>query len=154
MPPGSTITVEDVEKVAAHDANTVHTSSTATIHVNDPDTAKQVIVDGHGLCQFTFIRSVLSFNYHDPATELLFVFASPVASSISSPSLSVISAHLKTQPGVILEKMTLSIFVLAYAIGPLFWGLLSELCGRLFVLQVSNIRFLGMSLVFGCFSKH
>jgi hypothetical protein len=127
------MTVEDVEKVAAHDANTVHTSSTATIHVNDPDTAKQVIVSWDGpedrnwsnyrrwmgtvFVSFTFIRSVPSFNYHDPATELLFVFASPVASSISSPSLSVISAHLKIQPGVILEKMTLSIFVLAYAIG-------------------------------------
>ncbi|KAJ7858270.1 MFS general substrate transporter [Mycena olivaceomarginata] len=71
-----------------------------------------------------------------------FTFMSPVASSISSPSLSAISADLKIQPGSILENMTLSIFVLAYAIGPLFWGPLSELCGRLLVLQVSNIWFL------------
>ncbi|KAJ7715688.1 MFS general substrate transporter [Mycena metata] len=69
-----------------------------------------------------------------------FTFISPVASSISSPSLSAISADLKIQPGSILENMTLSIFVLAYAIGPLFWAPLSELCGRLIVLQVSNIR--------------
>ncbi|THU96909.1 MFS general substrate transporter [Dendrothele bispora CBS 962.96] len=72
----------------------------------------------------------------------LFTFISPVASSISSPSLSAISADLGIQPGSILENMSLSIFVLAYALGPLFWGPLSELYGRLPILQISNIWFL------------
>ncbi|KAJ7662927.1 MFS general substrate transporter [Mycena rosella] len=72
----------------------------------------------------------------------LFTFISPVASSISSPALPAISTQLKIQPGSVLENMTLSIFVLAYAIGPLFWGPLSEIFGRLLVLQVSNIWFL------------
>ena len=38
--------------------------------------------------------------------------------------------------------MSLSIFVLAYALGPLFWGPLSELYGRVLTIQTSNIMFL------------
>ncbi|KAJ8082471.1 hypothetical protein PM082_008326 [Marasmius tenuissimus] len=72
----------------------------------------------------------------------LFTFISPVGSSISSPSLPAISRDLGIPPGSILENMTLSIFVLAYALGPLIWGPLSELFGRLVILQVSNIWFL------------
>ncbi|KAF8890418.1 MFS general substrate transporter [Infundibulicybe gibba] len=72
----------------------------------------------------------------------LFTFISPVASSISSPALPAISKALDIPPGSILENMSLSIFVLAYALGPLIWGPLSELFGRLVILQVSNIWFL------------
>ncbi|KAF8075787.1 MFS general substrate transporter [Lyophyllum atratum] len=72
----------------------------------------------------------------------LFTFISPVASSISSPALSSISRDLGIPPGSILENMSLSIFVLAYALGPLIWGPLSELYGRLVIIQVSNIWFL------------
>jgi MFS family permease len=53
------------------------------------------------------------------------------------------SADLGIAPGSVLENMTLSIFVLAYALGPLLWGPLSELFGRLVILQVSNMWFLG-----------
>ncbi|KAF8589200.1 MFS general substrate transporter [Ramaria rubella] len=72
----------------------------------------------------------------------LFTFISPVASSISSPSLPLISADLHISSGSALENMTLSIFILAYALGPLVWGPLSELFGRLPILQVSNMWFL------------
>lgn len=72
----------------------------------------------------------------------LFTFISPVGSSISSPVLSAISSDLGIPRGSILENMSLSIFVLAYALGPLIWGPLSELYGRLVILQVSNIWFL------------
>ncbi|KAI3610705.1 mfs multidrug [Moniliophthora roreri] len=72
----------------------------------------------------------------------LFTFISPVASSISSPSLPAISKDLNIVSGSILENMSLSIFVLAYALGPLIWGPLSELFGRLIILQISNIWFL------------
>ncbi|KAJ7776238.1 MFS general substrate transporter [Mycena metata] len=147
MPPRSTMAVKDVEK-AAHDANTVHTSSTATIHVKHPDTAKQRIVSWDGPEDRENPRN---WSNHRRWTVTVvvsfFTFISPVASSISSPSLSAISADLKIQPGSILENMTLSIFVLAYAIGPLFWGPLSELCGRLIVLQVSNIWFLAFNTI-------
>ncbi|KIJ36526.1 hypothetical protein M422DRAFT_61151 [Sphaerobolus stellatus SS14] len=72
----------------------------------------------------------------------LFTFISPVASSISSPSLPLIANDLNIPPGSVLENMTLSIFVLAYALGPLIWGPLSELFGRLPILQLSNMFFL------------
>lgn len=44
--------------------------------------------------------------------------------------------------------MTLSIFVLAYAIGPLFLGPLSEIYGRVKVLQIANLFYLAWNL--GC----
>ncbi|KXN88346.1 hypothetical protein AN958_07491, partial [Leucoagaricus sp. SymC.cos] len=72
----------------------------------------------------------------------LFTFISPVGSSISSPALPQISRDLNIPPGSVLENMTLSIFVLAYSLGPLIWGPLSELFGRLIILQISNIWFL------------
>lgn len=46
------------------------------------------------------------------------------------------------------ESLTLSIFVLAYAIGPLFLGPLSEMYGRVIVLQISNLLYLFFNL--GC----
>ncbi|PFH46378.1 hypothetical protein AMATHDRAFT_88360 [Amanita thiersii Skay4041] len=73
-----------------------------------------------------------------------FTFISPVGSSISSPALPQISADLNIPPGSVLENMSLSIFVLAYALGPLIWGPLSELYGRQIILQISNIWFLSM----------
>ncbi|KAJ7847612.1 MFS general substrate transporter [Mycena olivaceomarginata] len=116
----STIAVEDVEK-AAPDINTVHTSSTATIHVNDPE---QVIVSWDGPEDPENPRN---WSNHRRWTVTVvvsfFTFISPVASSISSPSLSAISADWGSSQ-------------------PLFWGPLSELCGRFLVLQVSNIWFL------------
>jgi len=42
---------------------------------------------------------------------------SPVGSSISSPALPQISRDLKIPQGSVLEDMSLSIFVLAYALG-------------------------------------
>lgn len=45
-------------------------------------------------------------------------------------------------------RLALSIFVLAYAIGPLALGPLSEVFGRVYVLQVSNAWFFAWNL--GC----
>jgi len=42
----------------------------------------------------------------------------------------------------VLISMTVSVFVLAYAVGPLFLGPLSEIFGRSRVLQISNLFFL------------
>ncbi|KAG6816236.1 hypothetical protein H0H87_007563, partial [Tephrocybe sp. NHM501043] len=74
---------------------------------------------------------------------------SPVASSISSPALPQISRELGILPGSIFENMSLSIFVLAYALGPLIWGPLSELYGRLVILLISNIWFLVFNTLCG-----
>ena len=66
---------------------------------------------------FTFIRCVDRIRYCLHLSIELIRIRSPVASSISSPALPVISADLKIPPGSILENMSLSIFVLAYALG-------------------------------------
>ncbi|KAJ7452836.1 MFS general substrate transporter [Mycena latifolia] len=130
----------------AQDTNsfTTHTSSTTILPITHPDASKpQVTVAWDGPDDLENPRNWSNRRRWTVTVVVsFFTFISPVASSISSPSLPAISADLKIEPGSILENMTLSIFVLAYAIGPLFWGPLSELCGRLLVLQVSNIWFL------------
>lgn len=49
---------------------------------------------------------------------------------------------------VVESQLTISIFVLAYAIGPLFLGPLSEVFGRIIVLQLSNAFYCAWNL--GC----
>lgn len=76
-----------------------------------------------------------------------FTLVSPISSSMISPALPFISAEF----GITNEveaSLTLSIFVLAYAIGPLFLGPLSEIYGRVIVLQLSNLFYLAWNL--GC----
>jgi hypothetical protein len=88
---------------------------------------------------FTFIRCGRSHT-HPRGLNLAYALFSPVASSISSPSLPAISAQLSIPPGSVLENMSLSIFVLAYAIGPLFWGPLSEIYGTSKFLFAYNLQ--------------
>ncbi|KAJ7679300.1 MFS general substrate transporter [Mycena polygramma] len=129
--------VPDLEKaISAHDTNLIHSSTTI-----DQDASNIVSWDGPGDRENPRNWSNRR-RWTVTVVVSLFTFISPVASSISSPALPDISAALNIKPGSILENMSLSIFVLAYAIGPLFWGPLSELFGRLLVLQVSNIWFL------------
>lgn len=64
-----------------------------------------------------------------------------------APALTTISREFNIQNEV-QSAMTLSIFVLAYAIGPLFLGPLSELYGRVYVLQLANLFYLAFNL--GC----
>ncbi|KAJ5255819.1 hypothetical protein N7505_010970 [Penicillium chrysogenum] len=73
---------------------------------------------------------------HDPKlkwaatiTVSLFTFISPVSSSMVAPALPSLAADLKVTDEVVSQLM-LSIFVLAYAVGPLFLGPLSEIYGR------------------------
>lgn len=47
------------------------------------------------------------------------------------------------------SQLVLSIFVLAYAIGPLFLGPLSEIYGRVPVLQISNLVYLIFNIACG-----
>ncbi|KAK5149049.1 hypothetical protein LTR04_000147 [Oleoguttula sp. CCFEE 6159] len=76
-----------------------------------------------------------------------FTFISPVSSSMVAPALGAISAEFgitnQTE-----EALVLSIFVLAYAIGPLILGPLSEVYGRVPVLQLSNLFYLVWNI--GC----
>lgn len=60
--------------------------------------------------------------------------------------------HMAQDLGItntVVESMTLSIFLLAYAIGPLMLGPLSEIYGRVIVLQTSNLLYLVFNLACG-----
>ncbi|KAL8892891.1 MAG: hypothetical protein Q9205_005556 [Flavoplaca limonia] len=70
-----------------------------------------------------------------------FTFISPVSSSMVAPAISAIATEFNIT-NEIESQMVLSIFVLAYAIGPLFLGPLSEVYGRVPVLQMANLIYL------------
>jgi len=76
-----------------------------------------------------------------------FTFISPVSSSMVAPALGAMSADLQLTTSFE-QALVLSIFVLAYAVGPLFLGPLSEVYGRVRVLQLSNLFYLCWNL--GC----
>src|ERR1700716_3474733 len=76
-----------------------------------------------------------------------FTFISPVSSSMVAPALTSIASEFNISNEVELS-LTLSIFVLAYAVGPLFLGPLSEMYGRVIVLQLANAFYLCFNL--GC----
>lgn len=74
-------------------------------------------------------------------------FISPVTSAAIAPALNLIGDEFHVTSSV--EKsLMLSVFVLAYAVGPLLLGPLSEIYGRVYVLQVSNLFFLAFNV--GC----
>ena len=77
-----------------------------------------------------------------------FTFISPVSSSMVAPALPQMKQDLHVDNEV-LSQMMLSIFILAYGVGPLFLGPLSETFGRVPVLQLANLFFLVFNLVCG-----
>ncbi|KAJ5771769.1 MFS multidrug transporter [Penicillium odoratum] len=77
----------------------------------------------------------------------LFTFISPVSSSMVAPALDALKADLNISSEIV-TQLTMSIFILAYAVGPLFLGPLSEVYGRTIVLQLSNLFFLVFNI--GC----
>ncbi|KAL2042953.1 hypothetical protein N7G274_004011 [Stereocaulon virgatum] len=77
-----------------------------------------------------------------------FTFISPVSSSMVAPALSAIAADFNITSEVE-SQLVLSIFVLAYAVGPLFLGPLSEMYGRVPVLQLANLVYLIFNLACG-----
>ena len=81
-----------------------------------------------------------------------FTFISPVSSSMVAPAISSISKEFNITNEVE-QQLVLSVFVLAYAIGPLFLGPLSEIYGRVPVLQISNLFYLVFNIACG-FSRN
>ncbi|KAL8871381.1 MAG: hypothetical protein Q9174_002774, partial [Haloplaca sp. 1 TL-2023] len=82
-----------------------------------------------------------------------FTFISPVSSSMLAPALPAIAKDLNISTEVE-SQMVLSVFILAYAIGPLFLGPLSEVYGRVPVLQLANLVYLIFnSAAGGCKTK-
>ncbi|KAK7473098.1 hypothetical protein VKT23_001198 [Stygiomarasmius scandens] len=78
----------------------------------------------------------------------LFTFISPVSSSMVAPATGTIADEFGITSTVQIAMVT-SIFVLAYAIGPLILGPLSEIYGRSRVLQGANLFYLVWNLVCG-----
>ncbi|KAJ5151681.1 hypothetical protein N7492_009976 [Penicillium capsulatum] len=77
----------------------------------------------------------------------LFTFISPVSSSMVAPALPAMAKDLNVTDEVI-SQLCMSVFVLAYSVGPLFLGPLSEMYGRVIVLQLANLFFLVFNI--GC----
>ncbi|KAJ5094505.1 polyamine transporter 3 [Penicillium angulare] len=70
-----------------------------------------------------------------------FVFMSPLSSTIVAPALPAIASDLGiAQPAV--EQMVLSIFLLGFACGPLVASPLSEIYGRVRVVQTWNFMYI------------
>lgn len=65
-----------------------------------------------------------------------------------APALTSIAKEFNITSEVEIQ-LTLSIFVLAYAVGPLFLGPLSEIYGRVPVLQLSNLFYLIFNIACG-----
>ncbi|THH30533.1 hypothetical protein EUX98_g3669 [Antrodiella citrinella] len=78
----------------------------------------------------------------------LYAFASPAASSMISPASDQFDEKFGVTQEVVSQIVT-SVFVLAYAFGPLILGPLSELFGRNIVLQCSNLWFLIFNIACG-----
>ncbi|KAG7108059.1 Efflux pump vrtL like protein [Verticillium longisporum] len=76
-----------------------------------------------------------------------FTFLSPVSSSMVAPALKSIGQDLNISSSTE-QALIMSIFVLAYALGPLAWGPLSELYGRIIALQLTNLFYMFFNL--GC----
>ncbi|KAH9938543.1 multidrug resistance protein 4 [Fomitopsis serialis] len=77
----------------------------------------------------------------------LYTFITPLASSMMAPGLPQIAEHYKITNETV-TALTLSIFLLTFAIGPLFFGPISEMYGRTWVYHIANLLFLAFNL--GC----
>jgi Major Facilitator Superfamily len=77
-----------------------------------------------------------------------FTFISPIASTMVAPALEDIADEFGISTSI--EKvLIMSIFLLAYAVGPFVIGPLSEVFGRVVVLQSANMVFLLFNFVCG-----
>ncbi|KAF7346931.1 MFS domain-containing protein [Mycena venus] len=81
------------------------------------------------------------------AVVALYTFVSPLGSSIMAPGLPQIAIKYGITNETIIA-MTLSIFLLSFAIAPLFLAPLSEMYGRKWVLHIGNVCTIAFNL--GC----
>jgi multidrug resistance protein len=78
----------------------------------------------------------------------MFAFIAPMASTMVAPALDTIADDFDIESGI--EKfLVMSIFLLAFAIGPFVWGPMSEVFGRVRVMQCANLIFLLFNTVCG-----
>ncbi|KAL7951718.1 major facilitator superfamily domain-containing protein [Trichoderma barbatum] len=74
-------------------------------------------------------------------------FISPLASSIMAPGLPEIAENYNIKSDTVLA-LTLTIYLLAWALGPLVFAPLSEMYGRRWVINISSVIFTAFSI--GC----
>ncbi|KAH8922957.1 MFS general substrate transporter [Atractiella rhizophila] len=77
----------------------------------------------------------------------MYTFIGPISSSMMAPGLPEIAVKYELRDQTVIA-LTLCIFLLALAIGPLIFGPLSEIYGRTWVLHIANIAFCGFNV--GC----
>ncbi|PYH62129.1 MFS general substrate transporter [Aspergillus niger CBS 101883] len=75
-----------------------------------------------------------------------YIFISSISSSMMAPGLGRISTNFRIENQIVSQLM-LSVFILAFAIGPLFFGPPSEVYGRVPVLPCANMIFLIFNIV-------
>ena len=77
-----------------------------------------------------------------------FAFIAPMASTMVAPALEKLADEFDIVSEI--EKyLLMSIFLLAFAIGPFVWGPLSEVFGRARVMQGANVIFLIFNIACG-----
>ncbi|KIJ09333.1 hypothetical protein PAXINDRAFT_87604 [Paxillus involutus ATCC 200175] len=90
-----------------------------------------------------------SFKRKWAATAIVsgFAFLTPISSSMVAPATSQLAVEFGVHDSAVVALFT-SIFLLAFAIGPLFLGPMSEIYGRSRILQLANLWFLAWNV--GC----
>jgi hypothetical protein len=81
------------------------------------------------------------------AIASFYTFVTPLGSSMMAPALPEIAKKYSITDPTILA-MTLCVFLLSFAFGPLFLAPLSEMYGRKWVLHIGNLIYLAFNL--GC----
>ena len=78
----------------------------------------------------------------------MFAFIAPMASTMVAPALDTIADEFDIRSDIE-QFLVMSIFLLAFAIGPFVWGPMSEVFGRVRVMQCANLIFLLFNTVCG-----
>jgi MFS family permease len=86
------------------------------------------------------LNFALTRKYMIIAALALFTLLTPLSSSILAPAIEYVQDDFNITD-ITLAAMPVSIYLLGYAIGPLFLSPLSEIYGRAIVLTCSNIFF-------------
>ncbi|EIW82421.1 multidrug resistance protein 4 [Coniophora puteana RWD-64-598 SS2] len=159
--------------MSAHEANEVASAATSTTHVSGEQSTVQAAPVSQGTCgegesaiPADKVEEKIEAREedweHDPinprnwsfskkwiAVSIVsaYTFVSPLSSSMMAPGLPDLAEKYNvTNPTII--AMYLSIFLLSFALGPLFLAPLSEMYGRKWVLHGGNIGLLGFNI--GC----
>ncbi|KAL0949682.1 hypothetical protein HGRIS_009720 [Hohenbuehelia grisea] len=152
MPSGSTLhsatpsayssSAEDVKKVVTVELQEKGGASALQNHASYASLDDEWITDPSNPRNWSLRK-----KWTNAAIVSFYTFVSPLASSMMAPCLLQIAEQYQVTNQTILA-MTLSIFLLGFAVGPLIIAPISEMYGRRWVLHISNILFLFFNI--GC----